>query len=277
MDMIEHLQKDGEAEASHKAYCDKETSETTEKKEDKTAEVEKLATAIDKMTSRIAVLEEEVATLMKELTYISKSQAEYDIWFKETEETFTSNKADMSAGIEGVQLALKVLKDYYAKSGAHTAAVGAGTGIIGLLEVCESDFVKGLAEMQSTYDSQKVAHEDTTKENEITTTTKNQDVKYKSEEITNLKKALEETTQDRAGVQTELDAVEEYLAKINEQCIEKAEPYEETKARREAEIAGLKEALSILEGEAVLLQSKSSKTRLRAGHRAQLRGGASVL
>jgi len=277
-DMITRLESEGEADASHKAYCDKETSETTEKKADKTAEVEKLTTAIDKMTSRIAVLEEEVATLMKELADISKSQAEYDLWFKETEATFVSNKKDMEAGIEGVQIALKVLKDYYAKSAAHTAATGAGSGIIGLLEVAEADFVKGLAGMQSTYDSQKVAYVDTTKENEITTTAKNQDVKYKSEEITNLKKSLEETTQDRTGVQTELDAVLEYLDKINEQCIEKAEPYEETKARREAEIAGLKEALSILEGEAVLLQSGSSKKR-HAGHgaRAMLRGGASVL
>jgi predicted nucleic acid-binding Zn-ribbon protein len=277
-DMITRLESEGEADASHKAYCDKETSETTAKKEDKTAEVEKLTTAIDKMTSRIAVLEEEVATLTGELAELAKSQAGYEAWFKEQEETFFSNKKDMEAGIEGVQIALKVLKDYYAKSDkAHVSAEGAGGGIIGLLEVAESDFTKGLAEMSSTYDSQKVAFTESTKENEITVTAKNQDVKYKSEEITNLKKALEETTQDRAGVQTELDAVEEYLAKINEQCIEKAEPYEETKARREAEIAGLKEALSILEGEAVLLQSKSSKTRLRAGHRAQLRGGASVL
>merc|ERR1719221_305424 len=189
----------------------------------------------------------------------------------------------MDAGIEGVQLALKVLKDYYAKEGkAHGAAEGAGDSIIGLLEVVESDFVKGLAEMQSTYDSQKSAYEETTKENEITTAAKNQDVKYKSQEITDLKKALEETTQDRTGVQTELDAVLEYLDKINEQCIEKAEPYEETIRRREAEIAGLKEALSILEGEAVLLQEGRSSARrvARGGRRGAgglLRGGASVL
>merc|ERR1719356_1813202 len=138
----------------------------------------------------------------------------------------------MESGIDGVKIALKVLRDYYASEGkAHVAAEGAGSGIIGLLEVVESDFVKGLAEMQSTYDSQKAAYEETTKENEITTAAKNQDLKYKSQEITDLKKALEETTQDRSGVQTELDAVLESLATINEQCIEKAEPYEETKKR----------------------------------------------
>lgn len=265
-DMIARLEEEGEADASHKAYCDKETSETTAKKEDKTAEVEKLSTAIDEASSRIAVLEEEVGTLMKELATIAKGQAEYDTWFKETEDTFKTNKADMESGIEGVQLALKVLREYYAKSDkAHTAAEGAGSGIIGLLEVAESDFTKGLAEFEANYASQKSAYEATTKENELTTTAKNQDLKYKSQEITNLKKTLKETTDDRSGVQTELDAINEYLAKINEQCIEKAEPYEETKQRRADEIAGLKEALSILSGEAVLLQQSRSSKRIARG------------
>merc|ERR1740138_1710676 len=124
-------------------------------------------------------------------------------------------------------------------------------GIIGLLEVAESDFTKGLAEFVANMANQKAAYESTTKENEITTTAKNQDVKYKTQEINQLTKALAETTADRAGVQTELDAVNEYLDSIHKQCDETVEPYAETKRRREAEIAGLKEALSILEGEAV--------------------------
>jgi len=259
-DLISRLESEGEADASHKAYCDKELSETEVKKADKAAEIEKLSTSIDTMSSRKAVLEEEVATLMKELSDISKSQAEYDQWFSEFESSFTSDKADMEAGIEGVKLALKILKAYYAKDKSHVAAEGAGAGIIGLLEVAEADFTKGLAEMESIYANQKAAYESTTKENEITTTAKNQDVKYKSQEITGLTKSLEETSNDKSGVQTEQDAVLAYLESLHKQCDEVAEPYEVTKARREKEIAGLKEALSILEGEAVLFQEGSRRS-----------------
>merc|ERR1719401_1258047 len=172
-------------------------------------------------------------------------------------------KADMESGIEGVKLALKILREYYAKDASHVSAEGMGGGIIGLLEVVESDFTKGLAEMSANYANQKAAYEETSKENEITTAAKNQDVKYKTQEITTLTKALAETTADRTGVQTELDAVFEYLTSLHKQCDETAEPYAVTKARREAEIAGLKEALSILEGEAVLFQKGTRRGVLR--------------
>merc|ERR1719434_431854 len=98
--------------------------------------------------------------------------------------------------------------------------------------------------------------------NEVEKTSKEQDVKYKSEESTSLDKAVADATADRSGVQAELDAVLEYIEKLNGMCIEKAEPYAERKARRESEIAGLKEALEILDGEAVLLQ-QAARRRLR--------------
>eukprot|EP00959_Pyramimonas_sp_CCMP1952_P026033 546544-Pyramimonas_sp.AAC.1 len=60
----------------------------------------------------------------------------------------------MEQGIKGVKMALSVLTEYYAKSDkAHDAALGSGSGIIGLLEVVESDFTKGLAEYEGAEES----------------------------------------------------------------------------------------------------------------------------
>merc|ERR1719463_382209 len=182
-DMIEKLEAEAEADATKKAYCDKELAETNQKKDDKTAEIEKLSAKIESSKAKSAKLKEEVATLQKELAALVKEQAEMDKIRAEEKEAFDTNSAEMEKGLNGVKMALKVLNDYYAKADkAHNSADGASTGIIGLLEVCESDFSKGLAEMRAAEESAISTYELETKENEIEKVTKDQDVKYKTKE-----------------------------------------------------------------------------------------------
>merc|ERR1719456_164903 len=256
-DMIEFLVKEAEAEASHKEWCDEEMSETKAKREDLDANIEKFTVKIDKMTADIATLKEEVKTLQAELAALAKAEAEMDTLRKEQHEEFVRVKKELEDGVEGLQMALKVLRDYYAKGDdAHGKASGAGSGIIGLLEVAESDFTKNLSDVISEEDAAQAEYDKIKKENAITRVTKEQDVKYKTKEYKGLEKAVAEAKSDLAGFETEYAAVTEYWEKLEEQCIAKPEPYAERKRRREAEIAGLKEALSILEAEA-FVQVKS--------------------
>merc|ERR1719269_368785 len=225
--MIEKLLAEAEADATEKAFCDKEMAETEAKKADKEAAIAKLTTAIDSMTAKSAKLKEEVAILQEELAALAKAQAEMDKIRAEEKAVFDKNSAEMKKGVEGVKLALKVLREYYAKDDkSHGSADGAGSGIIGLLEVCEADFSKGLAEMTTVEESAVSEYEKTTKENEITKATKEQDAKYKTKEAKGLDKETAEATADRSGVQEELDAVNEYYAGIKERCIAKPESYE---------------------------------------------------
>merc|ERR1719387_3505938 len=114
-DLIERLLKEGEAEAKHKAFCDKEMAESKEKKEDKEDEIAKLTAAIDRMTARSAQLKDEVAKLQKELAELAATQAEMDKIRQEELEIYTTNRPEMEEGIEGIKLALKILREYYAK------------------------------------------------------------------------------------------------------------------------------------------------------------------
>merc|ERR1719299_142173 len=114
-DMIEKLLSEAEADATEKAYCDKEMAETEAKKADKEADIEKLSTQIDSMSAKSAKLKEEVGTLQKELSELAKAQAEMDKIRAEEKGAFDKNSAEMKKGIEGVKLALKVLNEYYAK------------------------------------------------------------------------------------------------------------------------------------------------------------------
>merc|ERR1719375_2345629 len=127
-DMIERLMAEAEADATEKAFCDKEMAETTAKKDDNTDKIEALTTKINKMSADSAKLKEEVVVLQKELAELAKTQAEMDKLRQEEKAAYEANRAELERGVDGVKMALKVLRDYYAKSDkAHDAAEGAGS------------------------------------------------------------------------------------------------------------------------------------------------------
>merc|ERR1719235_1823496 len=196
---------------------------------------------------------------------MAKAKQEATALREQENSDYKKNSAEMEMGIEGVKKALKVLKDYYAKDASHGSSGGAGSGIIGMLEVAESDFTKGLTEMTATEETAAAEYESYIKEDEIATVKKQQDVKYKTQEAAGLDKSVSELSTDLEAVTDELTAVLKGLEKLEEMCDEKVEPYAEKKARRESEIAGLKEALTILEGQSLI--QKSAKHALRGVHR----------
>merc|ERR1719506_653054 len=257
-DMIEKLEQEAAEAAELKEWCDKEIAESTDKKEEADALFEKLSTKLNSAESKSAKLKEEVAQLQKELAELADTQAEMDKIRADEKATYEKNKPEMEQGLKGVKLALKILNDYYAKADkSHSSSDGAGSGIIGMLEVIESDFTKSITEMVAAEQTAASTYEKETNENAIEKTTKQQDVKYKTKEAASLDKKAAELTTDRDGVKSELDAVNDYLKSLEDKCTYKVESYAERKARREAEINGLKEALDILESETALVQTGS--------------------
>jgi len=267
-EMIDKLIADAAKEASHKAFCDKEMSETKAKKEDKEGELDDLGTKIDKATSKIAKLKEEIATLQEELLAIAAAQKAADKIRSEEAAAWSEAKADYESGVEGVGMALQVLRDYYAEKDEafvqtqHDKATGAATGIIGMLEVIESDFTKNLAEGSAAEAMAVEAYEKLTQDNKIATTEKSTAVEYKTKDQKETEARLAGLKEDKDSAQKEYSAIMEYWEKLQPMCIAKPEPYAERKRRREAEIAGLKEALTILEeesGSAAFLQIRVAR------------------
>merc|ERR1719274_373723 len=259
-EMIEKLVKEAQEEAEHKAFCDKEMAETEAKKADKEEEVDDLNTKIDRAAAKIAKLKESIALLEKELGQIAAEQKTADETRQKEKDAWGAAKTDFEQGLEGVQMALEVLRDYYAEKddaallqGAQSdlgdamslaqKSTGAASGIIGMLEVAESDFSKMLAEGQAAEDQAQSEYEALTEDNKVLTAEKTTAVKYKNKDKKETEAFLSETKDDLGTTQEELDAVLEYYDKL------KPQPYAERKKRREKEIAGLKEALDILEAE----------------------------
>jgi len=271
-DLIDRLMKEAAAEATEKAYCDSEMAKTEAKKSELEDDVAKLSAKIDKAAATSASLKEDVKELQAALAALAKTQAEMDKMRKEESAQFLAAKSELEMGITGVNKALEVLRAYYGgaflQGGAssvalaqqpplpefHEKASGAGGSIIDILEVVLSDFSSELAKRTTEESDAQSAYEKMTQENKVEKTMKEQDVKYKTQEFKSLDKAVAEMTSDRETEQAELDAVLEYFSKLKDRCIAKPETYAERKRRREAEIAGLKEALTILESETAFVQ-----------------------
>merc|ERR1719512_695184 len=133
-DMIARLEQEAGADATKKAFCDKELAESSEKKSDKSDEIAKLSTKIEQLSATSAQLKEQVSALQSELSKLAKSQAEVDQLRQGENAAFAASKAELEKGIAGIKAALQILNEYYATDGkAHAAAEGAAGGIISLL------------------------------------------------------------------------------------------------------------------------------------------------
>jgi len=145
---------------------------------------------------------------------------------------------------------------------------GAGGGIISLLEVCESDLAKNLASEDAAESDAQSSYDKQTQANKVAKAEKEQDVKFKTSEFKGLDKSISDLEADKATESSELAAVNEYFAKIKERCVAKPSSYEERKARRDAEIKGLQDAMASLESAALM------QIGTRANRRTHLRGEA---
>jgi len=267
-DMIGKLETEAEDDATEKAYCDEEMAKTEAKKSELEDDVAKLTSKVDQASATSAKRKAQVKELQAQLAALAKEQAEMDRIRSEQNADYLKAKSDLTLAVGGVQKALGVLRDYYGGAAAffqeeqpampekHEKSTGAGQSIIGILEVCESDFSKSLAKEETEEADSASEYDSQTQENKLAKTQMDQGVKYKTQEFKSLDKEIADLSSDRDTMNTELSAVNEYYSKLRERCVAKPESYEDRKARREAEISGLKEALDILESETAFVQRK---------------------
>ena len=70
---------------------------------------------LDEASAKIAELKEEVADLQAALAEAAKLKAQMDKDRADQQKAYLEDKADLEQGLKGVEMALKVLRDYYAK------------------------------------------------------------------------------------------------------------------------------------------------------------------
>merc|ERR1719482_1102957 len=273
--MVERLMKEAAEEAESKSFCDKEISKSRAKQSDLSAKVDMQTARIEKSTAAKAKLGEQIKALQVEIGEIDKSNSDATELRTAEKAEYDKASAEYSQSAAAVANAIEVLQSYYSGGAFVQVRAGqpefgsaksdVGNTIVEMLEVAESDFTRLLAEANAAENAAATTYEDLTQKNAVARAAKVSEVKGKSAEVKSLDMNLLNYKDDRESTGKELDAVLEYLDKLKPQCETKVMSYAERKARREDEIAGLKEALAILSDETAFVQVSTS---LRGARRA---------
>lgn len=255
--MIEKLMKKALEDATHEAFCQEEMGKSVTSKDEKTAKLDTYQTRMDQARSSINQLTQEISELEGEIKNIDEATAEGTKVRRDEHAAFLQASKDYRNSASAVAKAIEVLKDYYEgasfvqeSSGRQPSFRGAQSdsahGIISVLEMSEKDFTELLAESESTEDQAEQAFKKLSQESRVARAEKDVSVKSKESEVKSLSVSLAHTTEDHSSVSEELDSVSAYLSKLKPQCETKTTSYSERTSAREAEIEGLKDAMSIL-------------------------------
>lgn len=263
-EMLAKLLQEAADDASQHAFCEKEIGESQASQDSKGEKLDKVETRLAKVESAQAQVAAEVSALMKEIADIDTAMQSATAVRNAEKAAFMAAAKDFSESQEACAAAIEVLQGYYAgtsllqlssRSGVEAGGTAGSDaqgseGIIGLLEVSESDFAKMLSEAKAGESGGEDEYKKMMAENKALKAMKTMEMKSKESQMKSLKTSLDEFSSDKEGLDSELAAVDEYLSKLKPQCETKVPSYEETKARRDQEIEGLKDALDTLDAQA---------------------------
>jgi chromosome segregation ATPase len=261
-DMIAKLVTEANEEASQKSFCDEEKAKSGKEKEAKSMRSDDLQSRLDSATAAKASREQDIKELQKEIAELDASVSGATKLRTEEKATYMKASADFKGAASAVEEAIHVLKEFYASTSFVQVKGKTETEndtIIAILENSGAEFTKMYMEAETAETAAVDAYEKLMDESKVTKAAKTAEISAAESEVKSLAVAIQNGGEDLKMVGKELDAIMSYIEKLKPQCEVKVMSYEEKKAKREAEIEGLKEAPSILEGPALLQQLRGTK------------------
>merc|ERR1712113_253168 len=124
-------------------------------------------------------------------------------------------------------------------------------GIVGMLEVIESDFARLEADTKAAEASALKEYDSFMTDSKVDKSAKTTDIEHKEAKKQDQSQELGVKENDLDGTQKELDAALAYYDKLKPSCVDAGVSYEDRVARRKEEIESLRNALRILNGESI--------------------------
>jgi len=266
-DMIVKLMEEATEEAEHKGWCDTELATNGQTREDKSDQVSTLTAHSEELSAEIAKLSNEITELSDGIAAIDKAVAEATSLREAEKAKNAETISDAQEAQVAVASALQVLKDFYAKASDATALMqgpgddapatfdkpytgmgGSAGGVVGMIEVIESDFARLEAETSTAESEAAEEFQKFSDESSQDKAVKQMDLDNKSKDRTTAESDLSDTKKDLEATQGELDAALAYYEKLKPSCVDAGLSYEERVKQRQEEIESLQEAVKILDG-----------------------------
>jgi len=270
-DLLVRLMEEANEEAEHKGWCDTELSTNEQTRKEKTQAVELLHAELDELEASVAKLSEEIAELSSAVAELARAMAEATALRAEEKGNNEVTIRDSQEAQTAVAQALAVLKEFYVKAAEATAFVqkkqdpssdspdifsspykgmgGESGGVVGMLEVIESDFARLEAETTASEATSQKEYDEFMTDSKVDNASKVTDSEHKTAKRQDQEQALTVKRSDLEGTQKELDAAMAYFDKLKPSCVDSGVSYEQRVSRRKEEIESLQEALRILNGE----------------------------
>merc|ERR1719301_518022 len=270
-ELIERLLTEAANEANQKGWCDKATADAEQKRTYAADEIEGLNAKMAKLEALSAKLGEELKELNKEIKELNDARAEAEKNRKEEKAENANTVSEAKAGLDAVKMAIDILDKFYKTSAkaevdlslaqgplddapdagfdngdAYKGAGAESGGIIGMMEVIQSDFERTISETKKAEAAAEKEHlefmTETGKSLAEKTVAVKEKTRLKDETDNNFNDAEDEMSSQSKILVTSIKE----LIELKAACVDTGMSYADRVAMREQEIASLKKALCIL-------------------------------
>jgi len=267
-ELINRLQAEAANEATQKGWCDKSLADANQKQVSTRSTVDELNDSMAKLEADRKLLSEMLDKLADEIQELNDAQDEADKLRKKENGENKNTVKEAEEGQKAVESAIDILEKFYKgaaknkdeKPNAKVDAPDAGfeggeaykgdqsaaTGVLGMLDVIKSDFVRTIKETKQAEEEAEQDYKAFT--DETTTSLKEKEAieKARKKEKSDADSKFDKQTETLGKKMDLLVTTVEELLELKKACIDTGMSYEEREARRAEEIAALRKALCIL-------------------------------
>jgi len=255
--LITKLQSQMAESQSKKAFCDKEIGAAELARNDASKSIKQLNTELASTEARRDSLAEDVQELDAAVTALDKKKEELVQIRAEEAGEATETISESAAALEGVKQAKQVIADFYSQASKATALLqkpdeaykgkqGASKGIIGTLEVIESDFERTISDTKASNATATKEHQKILNDMAVSKAEKLKSKEVKTNFGLESNQTISDDTSNMQGETSKLKGTLLQLKMLEGKC-GVGVTYEARKAQRAEEMKALEDAISAID------------------------------